>query len=94
MCVTQLNRIEIKGNYRAPVHSYLYLAISKLLFQVLLTLTKASGWQGGTTTSRTMRDKDRLLLMPTHLKCQHSKLEGWNLVLVVIISKLIHLSQI
>lgn len=41
MCVTQLNRIEIKGNYRAPVHSCLHLTIRNLLFRALLTLTKA-----------------------------------------------------
>lgn len=41
MCVTQRNCIEIKANYGPPVGSYLHLAISNLLFQVLLTSAEA-----------------------------------------------------
>lgn len=76
MCVTQLNCIEIKGNYGAPVRSYLHLAISNLLFQVLLTLTKARQSLAG-------RDNN-ILWASTHLKYQHSKSGGSNLARTVL----------
>lgn len=60
MCVTQLKCIEIKGNYGAPVCCHPDLAISNLLFQVLLTFTKARHSLAGRNNNITTTERQRL----------------------------------
>lgn len=96
MCVTQLNCIEIKGNYGAPVRSYLHLAISNLLFQVLLTLTKARQWLAGRDNN--ILDNERQLILSIDTQSQRARIQlelcSIRFILSGFVSKLIHQSQI